>query len=273
MNYKKLFVFTSIITLFGVAGCTTQFDKAKDGFNTAKDFTNSVKSLDVELSSNEDHTVIVPGYGAPVTGNATYEQYIDHVAQYVSDPENEVQALVFTGSYSSLENTSEAESMNSYFNSVVDLDAINAQGIRIYKEECAIVSWQNISNSQELLAADGIDPGTLTVFGDENRVDKLKAFATYKFNEGQDLPDSAGDLLDVSLSYTNVQFEGFDFGDSADSEEIRNAKFAAEIAAAYDTQLGNQILELRINQWTEEFGYDVADNLVNKGCSEFSGFR
>ncbi len=45
------------------------------------------------------------------------------------------------------------------------------------------------------------------------------------------------------------------------------------MAGAYDTELGNEILEQRINQWTDDFDYDVADNLVAKGCSQFSGFQ
>ena len=184
-----------------------------------------------------------------------------------------MESVVFTGSYSTLENTSEAESMNSYFNSVVDLSAVQDRGIKVFKEECAIVSWQNISNTKELLVDNGIRPGKVTVFGDENRQDKLESFADFKFYEDQEIPDAAGDLLNGALYYTPVEFSGFNFGDSAETEEERTAKFLAEIAAAYDAEIANQILEQRISEWTDEFGYDVANNLVNKGCSEFSGFR
>lgn len=233
-----------------------------------------VSAITDRITAGKDHhTVIVPGYGAPVAGNTTYEGYIDAVAEYVGDEENNVNSVVFTGSYSTLQNTSEAESMNNYFNSVVDTSALQTRGIKVLKEECAIVSWQNISNSKDVLAEYSIAPGKVTVFGDKNRKDKLQSFATYKFNEDQDIPDSAKDLLDGGLYYTEINFQGYDFGNSADSEDERNAKFAAESAAAYDAELGNELLKLRIGQWTSEFGYDVADNLVAKGCAEYKGFR
>lgn len=263
-----------LLSTLALTGCTTDFT---DTISKGQDAFDAVKSIDVKLSTNDVHAVIVPGYGAPVEGNAVYEAYIQDVANFVENSialdEKPLDAVIFTGSYSSLEDVSEAESMNAYFNSVADLDTINKAGIKILKEECAIVSWQNISNSQDILTENNVEPGKLTVFGDENREDKLVAFSTYVFNEGQYLPDTASDLLTTSLSYTTIDFEGYDFGDNADTEEERNAKFAAEAAGAYDEAIGNEILQLRIDEWTEEFGYDVADNLVTKGCTEYEGFR
>lgn len=263
-----------MIVLFGSVivgtGCVSAIT---DRITAGKEGLDTLKNIQVDLSTgNDHHTVIVPGYGAPVAGNATYEGYIEEVAEYVEDDVNGVDSVVFTGSYSTLQNTSEAESMNSYFNSVADITTLQARGVKVLQEDCAIVSWQNISNSKDVLAEYSIAPGKVTVFGDENRKDKLESFATYKFNEDQDIPDSATDLLDGGLHYTEINFQGYDFGNSAESEDERNAKFAAEIAAAYDAELGNELLKLRIGQWTTEFGYDVADNLVTKGCTEYKGF-
>lgn len=253
-----------------ISGCTSELTNS---INQAKDLANTVQNINEELSVNEGHVVIVPGYGAPVAGNTAYEGYISEVAAFVNNESNRVSTVIFTGSYSSLKNTSEAESMNQYFNSLVDLDTIQARGIKILKEECAIVSWQNIANSKDILD-DRVTPYTkVTVFGDADRKEKLMAFATYKFNEDISTPDSAGDLINSSVNYKTIDFVGYDFGGEPEVETERDAKFAAEIAGAYDAKVGNEILELRINDWTEQFDYDVADNLVAKGCTEFAGFE
>ena len=220
----------------------------------------------------EHHTVVVPGYGAPVKGNATYEEYIEEVADYVENADNGVDSVVFTGSYTNQKDLSEAEAMNSYFNSQVDTAKLQRNGVKVYKEECAIVSWQNISFSQELLDTKSIHPTKVTLFGDQDRSDKLKTFAIYKFNLAEGLPDNLTDLVNRSLNAASVDYQGFDFGDSADTEKERNAKFAAEILGAYDAKLGNELLEKRLTDWTTDYKYNVADNLVAKGCDQYAGF-
>lgn len=230
--------------------------------------------LDVHvIGKPKQHTVIVPGYGAPVAGNTTYEGYIQDVANFVQDTNNKVNAVVFTGSYSSLKDTSEADSMKSYFEHITNAAALESRGIKIYTEQCAIVSWQNITYSKSLLTTAGITPDTLTVFGDVNREEKLKTFATVAFNKDIDVPDSAKQLLTQGIDYTHVDFVGYHFGDSAQSEDQRNALFAIEIAGAYNAEIGNDILKQRIDSWTTTFGYDVAQNLVDKGCAQYAGFR
>lgn len=215
---KKILLLSILIPLT-LTGCSLA--GAKDALNT------------VTGSTEEHHTVIVPGYGAPVAGNPSYEDYVETVARFVEDDSNDVDSIVFTGSYSTLADVSEAEALNSYFNTVVDTEALLDRGTRVYKEECAILSWQNISNSQDVLAADQIIPGTVTVFGDINRRDKLVAFASAAFNQDQEVPETATDVL--NLRFTTVEFEGFDFGDTPDeTEEERQAKFVGEIAGAYD---------------------------------------
>lgn len=268
MKKLHLLVLALSVLLFG-SGCSLNTDAVTQAIDQAK---SAVSNINVS-SSNEYHVVLVPGYGAPVTGNSTYEEYIEEVAEFVSNQENVVDTIVFTGSYSSLEDTSEAESMNSYFNSIVDIDELLDRGVHVYKEECAILSWQNISNSQELLAEEGITPDSVTIFGDEQREEKLVAFSSIVFNEDIDLPDSASQFFNEGVVYTSIDFHGFDFGGTEKEKEERAATFVAEIAGAYDAEVGNQIIALRIDEWTEAFGYDVADNLVEKGCEEYAGFR
>lgn len=261
MNYH----ITALVSLsLLVSGCAV-FDKIQAG-------VDGVQNAKAILDHTGHHTVIVAGYGTPVKGNPTYQKYIKQVATYVSNTNNGVNSVVFTGGYTDDAYLSEAESMNSYFNSQVDTADLQERGIKVYKEECAIVSWQNIGFSQELLSAKEIAPTQVTLFGDQDRADKLKTFATYKFNLAEGLPDNVTDLVNRSVNAASVDYQGFDFGDSADTEQERKAKFAAEILGAYDANIGNELLGKRLTEWSSTYNYDVADNLVAKGCSQYAGF-
>lgn len=248
-----------------LSGCSL-LDKAQTGIETYQD----TKAL---LGNKSDHhTVIVAGYGAHVKGNKTYEEYVKSVAVYVSNVDNGVDSVIFSGGYTNEPDKSEAEAMNSYFNGQVDLTALQQRGVRVYKEECSIVSWQNISYSQEILAKDKITPSQVTLFGDADRQDKLTTFAVYKFNLSEGVPSDVKELVNRSLNAASVDFQGFDFGDSVDSEDERQAKFAAEILGAYDAKVGNELLAKRLTEWSDKYGFDVAQNLVEHGCTEYKGF-
>lgn len=274
MNYKRLLMFfTSGGALSLVFSGCVLIDQAQTSLNKFSEAKQTIKNINQTIQNRQDHhTVIVAGYGTPVKGNGKYEQYIKSVADFVSTESNSVDSVVFTGSYTDDPNLSEAESMNSFFNSQVDTGALQTRGVKVYKEECSIMSWQNISYSQELLAAKDIQPTLVTIFGDQNRGDKLQTFAAYKFNLAEGLPDNATDLINSAVNIANVQFKGFGFGDAVDSEDERNAKFAAEIAGAYDAKVSNELLGKRLSEWTELFGFDVSDNLVKKGCTQYQGF-
>ncbi|EKD79029.1 MAG: hypothetical protein ACD_41C00188G0005 [uncultured bacterium] len=261
----KYIIATGSLLLLVGSSCTG-LDKLQSGIETYQD-TKALLG-----GSSDHHTVIVAGYGTPVKGNTTYQDYIKAVATYVSNEANNVDSVVFTGGYTDDQNLSEAESMNSYFNTQVSTNRLHERGVKVLKEECSIVSWQNISYSQELLLDKDITPTQVTLFGDENRSDKLKTFAIYKFNLSAGLPNNVTDLVNQSLNATSVDYQGFDFGDSADTEDARKAKFAAEVLGAYDTEVGNELLQKRLDDWSDTYGYDVADNLVKKGCSQYAGF-
>ena len=267
MEYKRILLGLAAATPLVFAGVSCQLgDKVKSGFDT-------ISTVKTTIENKQDHhTVIVSGYGTPVKGNAKYEQYVKSVADYVNFEENGVDSIVFAGSYTDDPNLSEAESMNSFFNSQVDTTDLQTRGIKVYKEECSIMSWQNISYAQELLAEKGIQPTLVTLFGDVNRSDKLQTFAAYKFNLAEGLPDNATELIDSAVNVATVQFKGFDFADEVDSQDERNLKFAAEIAGAYDAKISNELLGKRLGEWSETFGLDVSDNLVKKGCTQYSGF-
>ncbi|MFA6475645.1 MAG: hypothetical protein WCV88_05645 [Patescibacteria group bacterium] len=220
-----------------------------------------------QFKTPANHVVIVAGYGSTVAENASYQGYIQAVADYVTNPDNKVNTLIFTGSYTDNKDKSEAEAMNAYFNKITDLS-----GVKVLKEECAIVSWQNISYSHDLLLANNFSATQVTLFGDKNRTDKLQTFAVYLFNLGSGLPDSASSLVKRSINTVSVDTQGYDFGVSKDSQEEQDAKFASEILGAYDANAGNKLLQKRLTEWSNNYGYDVADNLVKHGCTQYAGF-
>jgi len=266
MNTKKLWAnAVLLLSVLLLSGCAVS--------EKASGIWEKVSHIGIEVSkAPKQHVVIVPGYGAPVVGNRSYQEYIQQVADFVGDASRGVGTVVFTGGYSQLQNTSEAESMKDYFMTVVDSALLKQLNITLYTEECSIVSWQNVTYTKDLLTKAGIVPDSVTIFGDHNRAEKLQGFSTVAFNTDIAVPDSARELLAKGVNYTTVQFMGYDFGDSAYSEAERNAAFAVEIAGATDAQLGNVILQKRIDDWTKRFGYNVADNLVAKGCSQYAGF-
>lgn len=253
---KRFLVILASLSLF--TGCSA-VDTAKQAMNLFQ-------------KKADHHTVIVAGYGSGVKGNDTYQKYIKAVAVYVNNPDNKVDSVVFSGSYSDNKDLSEAEAMNRYFNSLVDVKELQDQGVKVYKEECSIVSWQNISYSQELLTKANIAPTQVTLFGDADRADKLKAFAIYKFDLATGIPHDVNELVSRSLNSTAVDFQSFSFGDSVSSQAERQAIFATEVLGAYDAKIGNDLLRKRIDTWSTVYGFNVGQNLVKKGCTQYSGF-
>ncbi|MFA5995404.1 MAG: hypothetical protein WC801_03100 [Patescibacteria group bacterium] len=201
-----------------------------------------------------EHVVLVPGYGAPVSGNKTYEGYIENVANYVFMKENQVTVVIFTGSYSVLSELSEAEAMNQYFNSSLDITALQQRGVRVYQERCAITSAQNISYSKDLLDEHKIFPERVTIFGDSAHKDKLVATAEYEF------------------SGASIDFQGYSLG--AQANLLTDVKDLTELVTGYDSAKNyNKVLQERIKQWSTSYHYDVAANLVAKGCTQYKGFQ
>lgn len=212
------------------------------------------------LNTTPQHVVIVPGYGAPVVGNNHYEQYIKMVAEYVSNPANAVNVIIFTGSYSTLPDLSEAEAMNSYFNSIVNLSNLQQRGVHVYQERCAIVSWQNMTYSEALLTTQQLQPTKVTIFGDEQRKTKLLSYAQYAFSKTITISDAV-----------SINFIGYTFN-SVTPNQLDDVKDLSELVSAYDPKQSNRVLEARIEDWSKRFHYDVARNLVAKGCEQYKGF-
>ncbi len=159
---KKTTIITLITSLSLIAtGCTSDLT---DAFTKVQDFSNTVQSINSSLEQADGHVVIVPGYGV-IYNDPTYEGYVEAFSEYIEDEDNEVTAVVFTGSYSTTPDITEAAFLNGEFNNTVAVSAIQSRGIHVYKEECAITSWQNIGNTKDLLDDKAEEYSRVTVWG------------------------------------------------------------------------------------------------------------
>lgn len=223
------------------------------------------------FNNSSEHVVIVPGYGAPVAGNSSYEQYIQNVADYVVNPANKVDSVIFSGSYSNVSDMSEAEAMNSYFNTVINVENLQQRGIHVYQERCSIVSWQNVSYSSDVLRSHQLQPTIVTLFGDKQRETKLLAYAQYIFNSSITVPHNLSELIHYKRNSMIIDFQGFQFS-SVTPSGVDDVKELTELVSAYDPKQSNRVLQARIEDWSNRFHYDVARNLVAKGCEQYRGF-
>ncbi len=261
-----LFGTTLFAALLLLPGCSVK-DALPDSFNSKAELKTKVKSMahvvDKKFDKGAKRIVIVPGYGTPVLGNESYEEYIKKAVAYVNNETNNVVAVVFTGSYTDDKNLSEAEALYRGFDEYADIAGLQKTGVHFYKEECAITTWQNIENSKALVDSKKTSYDSVTIFGDEGRKEKLIGYANTVFNK-----DIVKDRSVVSVDYV-----GHGFSKSVQSDSERGTIFAAEIAAAYNSDLQDTLLKERIGTWTKKYKYDVADNLVKKGCTEFAAYQ
>lgn len=208
------------------------------------------------IQSNTQHVVIVSGYGAPVIGNPGYQNYIAMIKEFVNNPDNEVDAVVFNGGYTSLQDESEAELMVAYYNSLEAPEkAVQPQ---VYEQRCSVIAWQSIANSKEVLAENGLvlrDIGKVTMIGDIKSERAFTLWADYQFNE-------------LEKNTAEIAFVGFDHN-SPEKPEMTDE----EILSVYtDEAAGKESVRERVALLTELFGFDVAANMTEKGCDDYSGF-
>jgi stringent starvation protein B len=208
------------------------------------------------IRANGQHVVIVSGYGAPVEGNPGYEEYIQMVYEFVNNKDNDVDAVVFNGGYTVLEDQTEAELMVSYYNT---LDSVEKPATpAVYEQGCSVTAWQSIANAKQILAENDVvltDISQVTMVGDMKSEREFTLWAEYQFNE-------------LETNDAEIAFEGFDHG----SPE-KDDRPVEEVLAVYKYEnVADQQLQERLDTLAEAFGYDVQGNLVAKGCEQFAGY-
>ncbi len=258
-----LFFCSAVATL---SGCTAK-DILPESLNSKADIKNTAKAtlhkIDKRFNKNGQRIVIIPGYGTPVLGNESYEDYIKKAVAYVNDTNNHVVAVIFTGSYTNNKDLSEAESLYRGYDEYADIASLQKKGVKFYKEECAITTWQNIDNSYAIVKDKGIDYDAVTIFGDESRKEKLIGYTGTVFNK---------DIV-KNRSVTSIDYVAHRFSKQTLSDSERGTVFAAEIGAAYNADLRDKLLNDRFADWGKKYKYDVAKNLVSKGCVEFKEYQ
>lgn len=202
------------------------------------------------IQSNRQHVVIVSGYGAPVIGNQGYQNYIVMIKEFVNNPDNKVDAVVFNGGYTSLQDESEAELMVQYYDTLDSPE--NASQPTVYEQRCSVIAWQSIANSKEVLAENGVelrDIGKVTTIGDIKSERTFTLWADYQFNE-------------LEKNTAEIAFIGFDHN-SPEKPEMTDE----EILSVYtDEEVGRKSVQERVDLLTKLYGFDVAANMTEKGC-------
>lgn len=202
------------------------------------------------IQSNRQHVVIVSGYGAPVIGNQGYQNYIVMIKEFVNNPDNKVDAVVFNGGYTSLQDESEAELMVQYYDTLDSPE--NASQPTVYEQRCSVIAWQSIANSKKVLAENGVelrDIGKVTTIGDIKSERTFTLWADYQFNE-------------LEKNTAEIAFIGFDHN-SPEKPEMTDE----EILSVYtDEEVGRKSVQERVDLLTKLYGFDVAANMTEKGC-------
>ncbi len=219
------------------------------------------------LTQKSMHIVIIPGYGAPVSGNSKYEEYISQAFDFISDENNKVDLVIATGGYTALKDISEAESIIQYMRIQHELSSRIIPEFKTYAESCSIITWQNILFSKQYLDTNNIKPTQITIFGDTARQDMLLTYAMYQFAGKEFLPTKSNEILAATtkLKTIKINFQGYDFG----TKNYVAPGTTDEIIKVYlDPKSGDKELEERIAKWTTNFKYDVKENLESKSCQQ-----
>ncbi|MBI2411385.1 MAG: hypothetical protein HYV32_05845 [Candidatus Kerfeldbacteria bacterium] len=220
------------------------------------------------LKKDQTHVVVVPAYGIVGESNEQYKAYIDDVVEYVNYKKNDVDAVIFTGTYSALKDTSEAAVMENYFNTVVDKNDLTARNVQVWRDDCSLMLWQSVTNAKKLLATKGMTPQKVTIFGDTQDHEKILAYGLYQFNGEEGLPTSPVDLVKYAknpkLVVINFEEHVFDLPSTANAQST-----VEQIIQVFKTGEGATALKNTIAEKASNVNFDVAQNLVNKGCLDF----
>lgn len=254
------------------------------------------------LLNRKAHAVIVSTYGPSVEGSPFYEAYVKKVVGYITDPANKVDEVVIVGGYTVDPNRSQSQAVLDYMKEHYPQFA-NSK-IPVTLDECGVTTWQNIRNAKKLMDKNYIAPQRLTVFAEETRKERVFVFSLseffFKSKEAKDIfvnqaVQGANSVLalpkeeqlrqyNTSSHETRVPEDKTIYKDisldilteSADlPKEIADAeylKIAEEMKELFEPTYGAARLKKQLDEWTKVAGFDTAENLVQKGCTEYKDY-
>lgn len=269
-------------------------------FPLYKQHGSALKLKMQRLLNRNSHVVILSTYGPSVEGSPFYEAYVKKAVRYMMDPANKVNELIIVGGYTVDPDRSQSQAVLDYIRQ--HYPEFEKSKIPVTLDECGISTWQNIRNAKRLSDKELITPGRITIFAETSREKKVSYFANAVFYWDKDSFDLNKEIALEELGYLvsaskEVQLNGYrnftmnDFSDATFATknakvqtisvpsgldrnviEDEEAKIFKEIMEFYDPTYEKKGVKTQLDEWTKVAGFDTAENLVQKGCTEYKQY-
>lgn len=264
-------------------------------FNQKQPINNSLKPNISNTNSGKSNIAIISTYGPSVEGSPFYETYITKAVKYISDPKNRVSNIIITGGYTVDRDRSQSQAVLEYVKKTFP-DFLSLK-IPILLDQCGVTTSQNIVNARSLIDSWNIKPEEITIFAETSRAKKIYFFANTTFlpfakEDKQKVIDEIAPLINLPLGdqlkeYNNLETYYLakyvvpsnlvkvivqDAGLPKESSDVEYEKFFQDIEGYLDSSYGNIQIKERLDQWSKTAGFSVAQNLVSKGCNDYSQF-
>lgn len=256
---------------------------------------NSLKPNIATTISGKPNIVIISTYGPAVAGSPFYEAYVTNTVQYISDPKNRVSNIIITGGYTLDRDISQSQAVLAYIKKTFP-DFLSLK-IPILLDQCGVTTSQNIVNAKRLIDSWNIKPEEITIFAETSRAKKIYFFANTTFlpfakEDKQKVIDEIAPLINLPLGdqlkdYNNldayflakyvapgnlVKVITQDSGLPKEFSDAEYGKFFQDIKGYLNPAYGDIQIKEQLDQWSKTAGFSVAQNLVSKGCKEYSQF-
>lgn len=254
------------------------------------------------LLNRESHVVILSTYGPSVEGSPFYEAHVKKAVRYMMDPTNKVNELIIVGGYTVDPDRSQSQAVLDYI--MQKYPEFEKSKIPVTLDECGITTWQNIRNTQILMNKNDIKAKKITIFAETSREKKIAFFANSTYHwDAPAIIDRNKVLKEIEpliAASQEAQLEAFSsttsewarFARVKDSyltdRDIRilsessglpqqfvdeeYSKLFEEIKEFYDATYASKKIKKQLDEWTKIAGFDTAENLVQKGCTEYKQY-
>lgn len=271
-------------------------------FPLYKQHGSAIKLKIQRLLNRNSHVVILSTYGPSVEGSPFYEAYVKKAVRYMADPKNEVNELIIVGGYTVDPERSQSQAVLDYIRQ--HYPEFEKSGLPVTLDECGITTWQNIKNAKMLMEKNTIQAKKITIFAETSREKKIAFFANDTFH--WDTPviiDKKKVLAEIDPLIAASQEARLNAFSSKTAEWARFAivqdtylidrdiriisepsglpqqfvdeeyeKLFEELKEFYDATYASKKIKKQLDEWTKIAGFDTAENLVQKGCTEYKQY-
>lgn len=254
------------------------------------------------LINKKSHVVVISTYGPSVAGSPFYEAHIAKAIKFVLDPINKVNEVIIVGGYTVDQHISQSQAVLNYIKD--KYPEFNSARIPVTLDECGITTWQNIKNTKVLMDKNSIKAQKITIFAESSREKKIAFFANSTFHwDSSAIIDKQKVLKEIEplvaasqdaqlRAFTSQNSEWARFVGVKDTYLVDKdmrimtvssglpqqfvdeeyAKIFQEIKEFYDSTYASKTIRAKLDAWSATAGFNVAENLVKKGCIEYKQF-